>query len=144
MSTSKKVRFVVGVFQSASGLMSVSEDLRSNGIAADDIVLLRSPGTLDSDLREAAGGILDGSIHWKDTTPPNGGAASVSVLKRQAASFEDWIAPPIARRLVDHLARGACLLFVSAPSSDHVRKIGEILLRDSADSVQSHEFSVMS
>jgi hypothetical protein len=137
----KKITVVVGVFQTASRLKSASESLRRNGIMADDVALLGSPGALDGNLSEAAGTFLGGSIHWRDVGVPEGGDAAANILKRRAASFEEWMAAPLAERLAAHLARGACLLFVSIPSIDQIGRISEILLRDSADSVQSHEFS---
>jgi hypothetical protein len=136
----QKVTVVVGVFQTASRLKSASESLRRNGVTADDVVLLGSPGALDGNLSEAAGAFLSSSIHWRGVRVPEGGEAAASILKRRAASFEEWIAAPLAERLAAHLARGACLLFVSIPTIDQIGRISEILLRDSADSVQSHEF----
>jgi hypothetical protein len=136
----QKVTVVVGVFQTASRLKTASESLRLNGITADDVVLLGSPGALDGNLNEVAGAFLSSSVHWKDVGVPEFGDAAVSILKRRAASFEEWMAAPLAGRLAAHLARGACLLFVLIPSIDQIGRVSEILLRDSADSVQSHEF----
>jgi hypothetical protein len=140
----QKVTVVVGVFQTASRLKSASESLQRNGITADDVVLLGSPGALDGNLNEAAGAFLSSSIHWMDVGVRECGDAAASILKRRAASFEEWMAPPLAGRLAAHLAGGACLLFVSISSIDQIGRISEILLRDSADSVQSHEFSPVS
>ena len=137
----QKIAVVVGVFQTASRLKTASESLRLNGITADDVVLLGTPGALDGNLNEVAGAFLSSSIHWKDVGVPEIGDPAVSILKRRAASFEEWMAAPLAERLAAHLVRGACLLFVSIPSIDQIGRISQILLRDSADSVQSHEFS---
>ena len=136
----QKITIVVGVFQTASRLSSASESLRRNGVAADDVVLLGSPGALDGNLNEAAGTFLSSAIHWKRVGVPERGEAAVSILKHRAERFDEWMAAPLAERLAAHLARGACLLFVSIPSIDQIGRISEILLRDSSYSVQSHEF----
>lgn len=142
MSNCHKIRFVVSVFHSELRLKSAIEDLRRIGVAASDIVLLGCPGALNGHLDDAAGKFLAGSVELVDGAGPDGHDQTAHSLKQQAADFENWIAAPFAQGLKNHITRGGCLLFVATPLSDVEYKVSEMLLRVSADSVQSHEFSI--
>lgn len=153
---SNMFRFAVGLFYESRHLASALNEL-GNGAILAEMCVVGTPAvvhqfaasseavrscvgklkTLALDLPELELVATDGQLlntlldHGK---PPADGANSTGATN-------SWFLPDLFGGLAEHLRRGAVALFVSAPDFGRQGSASRVLLRHTAHTVQTHEFT---
>jgi hypothetical protein len=150
---SNMFRFAVGVFYESWGLANALSELGNGAILAEtcmvgtpsamqdfaaDSEIVRSragefkvlgPDLASFDLVATDGQLLDTLLDYG--RPPSDGVAP----------GHGWLLPDLFGGLAGHLRNGAVALFVSAPDFGRQRRASRVLLRYTAHTVQTHEFT---
>ncbi len=153
-------RLASGVFYEPQGLGSVIADLHANGFKRRDMCLAGTRKALsgvmppESPAFPMLGGSLD-SGRVRSLYPLLGDVEVVGtngvllrkLLKEATWTQGDrtlassWLLPDVFARFTDHVRRNAVVLLVSSADSGQQHRSCRILLRHSADTVQTHEFT---
>lgn len=155
-----KVRLAIGVFHELPRLDRAVTELAANGMGTDDICLVGTPeafvaaGSQDSEdaLPESfAVPALQlhnlGRIAGDYELSASSGALLRTILRQAKWGRDDggpsagWLWPELCARLADHLRLGALVVIVNTPTFSLQRQCSRILLRHSAHTVQTHEFT---
>jgi hypothetical protein len=153
---SNMFRFAVGLFDESGDLASALSEL-GNGTILAETCMVGTPAAMQhfaagseeirssigelkalaSDLANLElvatdGRLLDTLLDY-GKPPPDGADGG--------ASTHSWLLPDLFGGLAEHLRRGAVALFVSAPDFGRQRRASRVLLRHTAHTVQTHEFT---
>jgi hypothetical protein len=150
---SKMFRFAVGVFYDTGNLASALTELGNGAIVAETCMVgtpaamhrlaasveevrtragnlkALAPGLASFDLIVTDGRLLNTLL---DYGKPAGDGATAG---------HGWLLADLLGALAEHLRNGAIALFVSAPDFGRQRSASRVLLRHSAHTVQTHEFT---
>ena len=144
MNGRTKLRIAIGVFHDIARLRDALDGLAAIGCSGDNIVLVHGPCAMDGGFEQ----------RLADTEPPL--VSAIKTLMRSSGRtepdqpqldhqpfriphFETWLPSPYVQNLDDHLGRGGCILFCTAPSEAQEQEIARVLLQFSADPVQLHD-----
>ena len=153
-------RLASGVFYEPPRLGSVIADLHANGFKRRDMCLAGTRQALSGVLQPESpafpmlGGSLD-SGRVRSLFPLLGDVEVVGTngvllrkLLREATWTQgdrpltsSWLLPDVFARFTDHVRQNAVVLLVSSADSGQQHRSCRILLRHSADTVQTHEFT---
>ena len=142
-----KTRIAVGVFHDITRLRDTLYGLAAIGCSGDDTVLVCDPGAMDRGFEQQLAALEHPVVSsmktlvrtsWK-TEPDQPQDDGPPVTRDRIPHFETWLPSRYALKLDDHLKRGGCILFSTAPSEAQEQEIAKVLLQFSADPVQLHD-----
>lgn len=155
-------RLASGVFYEAPKLGSAVADLQADGFTRRDMCLAGTREALGNIMQPAQSAFpaLSRSFDHRHVRPlypltdnvevvATGGLLLSKLLKevtRRQGEGElpsSWLLPDLFARFTDHLRQNAVALLVSATDSGQQHRSSRILLRHSAHTVQTHEFTPM-
>jgi hypothetical protein len=155
-------RLASGVFYEAPKLGSAVADLLANGFTRRDMCLAGTRDAISGVMQPAGPAVpaLGGSLDYRRVRPlyplidnvevvATSGALLRKLLKEATWSQGDreltssWLLPDLFARFTDHVRQNAVVLLVSAADSGQQHRSSRILLRHSAHTVQTHEFTPM-
>jgi hypothetical protein len=152
-------RLASGVFYEPRALGSVVADLHANGFKRRDMCLAGTRPALSGVMQpESPAFPVLGSLEYGRVRPLYPLPGDVEVvgtngvllrkLLREAAWTQgdraltsSWLLPDVFARFTDHVRQNAVVLLVSSADSGQQHRSCRILLRHSADTVQTHEFT---
>lgn len=158
---SNTFRLAIGVFYEAQRLASAMGELLADGVTAAELCLVGTRQAIEAlaPIASAAAVVGDGrgpaAAQVRPLAPHvNGlelfatdGQLLCSLLEHTEASdsgssaTHNWLLPDLFGGLTDHLRGGALALLVSAADFGRQRRGSRILLRNTAHTVQTHEFT---
>ena len=157
---SNTFRLAIGVFYEAHKLASAIAELQADGIAAAQMcvagtreaigrIASGTPGRTDGQGDGPSGGELQAlapPVDDLELVATRGELLRTLLVHTQAAqsgnpSVHNWLLPDLLGGLTDHLRAGAIALLVSASDFGLQRRSSRILLRNTAHTVQTHEFT---
>ena len=152
-----RVRFAVGLFPEAVATASALEALVGRGTVGDNINLVANPRAIGDILRAASERFAKPPLHFarwivsRPTTGPypwlyelmseRGETAGTAIARDQALAmdFHHWALARHADQLHDHLRADGGVLVVRVPNDREQQAVCELLLRESASGVQTHD-----
>ena len=150
---SNMFRFAVGVFYESSNLVSALNEL-GNGAILAETCMVGTPSAMqdfaaDSEtVRSRAGEfkVLGSDLASFDLVATDGQLLNTLLDYGRppndgVAPRHGWLLPDLFGGLAEHLRSGAVALFVSAPDFGRQRRASRVLLRHTAHTVQTHEFT---
>lgn len=154
-------RLASGVFYEPPKLESAVADLHANGFTRRDMCLAGTREALSGIIRPGADfPVVGGTLDYRRVRPlyPLVDNAEVVAsngillrkLLRQAnwrlgerELSSSWLLPDLFSRFSEHMRKNAVVLLVSAGDSNLQHRSSRILLKHSAHTVQTHEFTPM-
>lgn len=152
-------RLAIGVFYEAQRLASATEQLLADGVTAAEMCVVGTRQAIDAlapvaSTPSAGDGLRGPSGQLRAIAPHVNGLELVAtdgqLLRRLLEHTEasesgnpaahNWLLPDLFGSLTDHLRAGAVALLVSASDFGLQRRGSRILLRNTAHTVQTHEF----
>jgi hypothetical protein len=161
------IRLAIAVFDEPQRLETAVADLCAAGVTKEGICLAGLPSAFDAAKQRVAGrtagdptkALMGG--HKQRVAGPKGdlelcatpgvllrtllasaaeGQRATTAMSRRGGS---WLLPDLCSRLTGHWRQGAIALFVSANSHAAQHRWSRVLLRHSAHTVQTHEFTLL-
>lgn len=152
-----RVRFAVGLFPEAVATANALQALAERGIAGENINLVANPRAIDDIRRAASERFAQPPLHFarwivsRPTTGPypwlyelmgeRGEMAGTAIARDQALAmdFHHWALARHADQVHDHLRADGGVLVVRVPNDQEQQAVCELLLRESASGVQTHD-----
>jgi hypothetical protein len=154
-------RLASGVFYEPRKLGSAIAELHADGFTRRDMCLAGTREALGSVMQQTATpplSLIGKALNYRQLRPlypllddvevvATSGALLRKLLKEAAWSGTEqeqsssWLLPDLFGRFTDHMRQSAIVLLVSAPDSNLQHRSSRTLLRHSAHTVQTHEFT---
>jgi hypothetical protein len=154
-------RLASGVFYQPQELESAIAELRADGFTRRDMCLAGTREALGSIAQQASGpepSLIGKTLDYRQLRPlyplldnvevvATSGVLLRKLLKeadwrsRDQDLLSSWLLPDLFGRFTDHMRQNAIVLLVSAPDPGLQHRSSRILLRHSAHTVQTHEFT---
>lgn len=154
-------RLASGVFYEPGKLESAIGELQADGFTRQDLCLAGTREALGSIVQRASSPILaliGKVLDYRQLRPlfplldsvevvATSGALLRKLLKEAAWSnggqelSSSWLLPELFGRFTEHMRQNAVVLLVSAPDATLQYRSSRVLLRHSAHTVQTHEFT---
>lgn len=152
---SNMFRFAVGVFYESRNLASALGELGTDGGILAETCIVGTPAAMRdfADKSEPVASCMGGKLkalpldHAGFELVATDGQLLQTLLDYGGAptdggpSAHSWLLPDLFGGLAEHMRAGAVALFVSAPDFGRQRRTSRVLLRHTAHTVQTHEFT---
>ena len=148
----RKVRVLIGVFDTIDGLSCAMDDLAASGVDRSDMMLVADPGGLDGHLEArfpAFGSVADQKgpavlirllgAEIPLALAPGHRSNTMRLAAGRVLQFEGWFASGLSQNLDGHLRSGASLLVIPIKTAREEREYSETMLNHSIDTVQLHD-----